>query len=286
MSRVPTSPNAAPAYPRPRGRRRLGEVLLPVSGATVTVASTPGPGTADAPVFVLVHGIGMSHRYLERLHRELSAAGAVHSVDLPGFGRSPKPEHGVSIEQYADYLGELLPRLSAGPVVLVGHSMGAQFVTETAVRHPALVSHLVLIGGVTDPARGTLPLQALDLARDTFKEPASGTFIVLGDYLRCGPRWYLATLRPMLAYRTDLRLREVSAPTLVIRGQDDPVSRHEWGVHLAGQAPRGRLLELPGRHLVQFSAAASTAAGIRVHAGAPARGGATVDHAVDEPVAP
>jgi pimeloyl-ACP methyl ester carboxylesterase len=251
----------------PRGER-MRELLLPSTGGTVHVFSTPGPGTADAPVFVLVHGIGMSHRYLNRLHGELAGAGAVHSVDLPGFGRSPKPEDGVTIEQYADYLGELLPRLSGRPVVLVGHSMGAQFVTETAVRYPQLVAHLVLVGGVTDPARGSVLTQALDLSRDTLKEPVAGTLIVLGDYLRCGPRWYLTTLRPMLAYRTDLRLREVCAPTLVIRGQDDPVSRHGWGAHLAAQAPRGRLLELPGRHLVQFSAAAATAAGILEHVGA------------------
>jgi pimeloyl-ACP methyl ester carboxylesterase len=266
----------------------VAELCLPVTGATVTVFSTPGPGTPDAPVFVLVHGIGMSHRYLNRLHGELAATGAVHSVDLPGFGRSPKPEHGVTIEQYADYLGELLPRLSDRPAVLVGHSMGAQFVTETAVRHPALVAQLVLIGGVTDPARASALTQALDLGRDTVKEPLGGTLIVLGDYLRCGPRWYLTTLRPMLDYRTDLRLRLVSAPTLVIRGQDDPVSRHEWAANLAAQAPQGRLLEIPGRHLVQYSAAAATAAGIRELARLPVVPSAAAGQPVQrmEPVEP
>jgi pimeloyl-ACP methyl ester carboxylesterase len=244
---------------------RVRELVLPRSGAGVTAFSSPGPGTPDAPVFVLVHGIGMSHRYLNRLHGELAATGAVHSVDLPGFGRSAKPDDGVSIEQYADYLGEVLPLLSDRPVVLVGHSMGAQFVTETAVRHPHLVAHLVLIGSVTDPTRNSVLRQALDLGRDTLLEPVSGSLIVVGDYLRCGPRWYLATLRPMLAYRTDLRLREVSAPTLVIRGENDPVCRHDWAVRLAAEAPAGRLLELPGRHLVQYSAAAATAAGIREH---------------------
>lgn len=258
----------------------MRELRLPLTGVTVTVRSTAGPGTTDAPVFVLVHGIGMSHRYLNRLHEELAATGAVHSVDLPGFGRSPKPPHGVTIAQYADYLGELLPMLSPAPVVLVGHSMGAQFVTETAVRHPSVVARLVLIGGVTDPTRASALRQALDLGRDTVKEPFNGMMIVLRDYLRCGPRWYLATLRPMLAYRTDLGLRDVVAPTLVIRGEDDPVSRHDWGVHLAKQAPRGRLLELPGRHLVQFSAAAATAAGIREHAGTPAAPLTSLDGAV------
>ena len=262
----------------------MREVLLPGTDACVNVRSTPGPGTADAPVFVLVHGIGMSHRYLDRLHNELAVTGAVHSVDLPGFGRSPKPADGVTIEQYADYLGELLPMLSGRPVVLVGHSMGAQFVTETAVRHPEVVASLVLIGGVTDPARDSALRQALDLGRDTLKEPFDGMLIVLGDYVRCGPRWYLATLRPMLAYRTDLRLRDVCAPTLVIRGQDDPVSRREWGVRLAGSARLGRLLELPGRHLVQFTAAAATAAGIREHARTSAPGPDAAP--IDEPVSP
>jgi pimeloyl-ACP methyl ester carboxylesterase len=255
------------------------ELSLPHTGGTVNVSSTVGPDDTDAPVFVLVHGIGMSHRYLDRLHGELAATGAVHSVDLPGFGRSPKPRDGVTIEQYAAYLGELLPLLSARPVVLVGHSMGAQFVTETAVRHPALVAGLVLIGAVTDPNRGSALRQALDLGRDTLKEPLSGSLIVSADYLRCGPRWYLATLRPMLAYRTDLRLRAVRAPTLVIRGADDPVSRRDWGEHLAAQAPRGRLLELPGRHLVQFSAATATAAAIRAHAAPPGAVGVGEDTA-------
>jgi pimeloyl-ACP methyl ester carboxylesterase len=262
------------------------ELRLPSSGATANVRSTPGPEPTDAPVFVLVHGIGMSHRYFDRLHTELSTSGAVHSVDLPGFGRSPKPDHGVSIEQYADYLGELLPRLSDRPVVLVGHSMGAQFVTETAVRHPALVSQLVLIGSVTDPARGSVFTQAADLGRDTLKEPITGTMIVLRDYLLCGPRWYLTTLRPMLDYRTDLQVRLVSAPTLVIRGLDDPVSRHDWGVRLAAQAPQGRLLELPGRHLVHFSAAAATAAGILAQLGTPSAAGPNTAEEPREPVAP
>ena len=260
----------------------MREVSLPDTGGIVNVFSSPAP-TMAAPVFVLVHGIGMSHRYLGRLQRELARSGAVHSVDLPGFGRSPRPRNGVSIEQYADYLGELLPLLSARPVVLVGHSMGAQFVTETAVRHPAVVSHLVLIGGVTDPARDSVLRQAFDLARDTVKEPFDGILSVLGDYLRCGPRWYLATLRPMLAYRTDLRLRQVSAPGLVIRGADDPVSRRGWGVRLAAAAPGGRLLELPGRHLVHFSAATATAAGILEHVGAALPGAALPGEAGSDP---
>ena len=253
----------------------MREFTLPVSGASVWVRSTAEPAepvtaagapAEPRPVFVLVHGIGMSHRYLRRLQAVLAGAGTTHAVDLPGFGRSPRPTQGVTIERYADYLGELLPQLSDAPVVLVGHSMGAQFVTETAARYPELVAQLVLIGAVTDPTRDTAVQQARALARDTLKEPLAGTLITFVDYLRCGPRWYLSALGPMLEYRTDLRLRQVTAPTLVLRGDRDPVSHREWAEHLAAQSAGIRLAEVPGRHLVQFSAPAATAAAIVSHA--------------------
>lgn len=46
---------------------------------------------ANAPTYVLLHGIGMSHRYLARLHAELATDAEVHSIDLPGYAGLPKP---------------------------------------------------------------------------------------------------------------------------------------------------------------------------------------------------
>ena len=213
-----------------------------------------------SPTYVLVHGLGTSHRYLARLHRELERVGTVHSIDLPGFGGMPKPPRALSIGAGAALLGAAIDRLGVTEVVLVGHSMGAQFVTELAAQRPALVSHLVLIGPVTDPARARPVTQAIDLARDTLKEPISGNLLTFADSLRCGPRWYFTELVPVLAYRTDQRLRTVEAPTLVIRGGDDPVARSSWCAKLVAAAPVGSLVEIPHhRHLVQHSAPGATA---------------------------
>lgn len=231
---------------------------LDVGGYELAVHTSAGP--PDAPVFVLVHGIGMSHRYLARLHGELARAGTVHSVDLPGFGGTRRPAARMSIADGAAALGGALDRLGVAGVVLVGHSMGAQFVTELAARRPALVARLVLIGPATDRRRARPLVQALDLARDALKEPPSGNALTFVDYLRCGPRWYLTELTSMLTYRTDERLGDVVAPTLVIRGTDDPIARREWCTDLAAVAADGSLVEIPGqRHLVQHTAAARTA---------------------------
>lgn len=211
------------------------------------------------PVYVLVHGLGMSHRYLARLRGELQQTGTVHCIDLPGFGGTPTPTRAMSITAGAALLGSALDALEVPRAVLVGHSMGAQFVTELAAQRPTLATHLVLIGPVTDPARAGRVAQAVDLARDALKEPPSGNALTFSDYLRCGPRWYLTELAEMLEYRTDERLRDVSAPTLVLRGSDDPIARHSWCARLAATARSGSLVEIPGhRHLVQYTAATST----------------------------
>jgi pimeloyl-ACP methyl ester carboxylesterase len=205
----------------------------------------------------------MSHRYLRRLADELSAHGDVHSLDLPGFGGTKKPRRALSVEDHARLVGMLLDELGIRDAVLVGHSMGAQFVTEVARTRAEVASAVVLIGPVTDPSRATAFAQGRALARDSLRETPQGNLLTLTDYIRCGPRWYLATLPPMLDYRTDLALAGVAAPTLVLRGENDPVARAPWCTTLADAAPHGELREIPrGRHLVQFSFAPATAAAI------------------------
>ncbi|GEK23445.1 alpha/beta fold hydrolase [Cellulomonas xylanilytica] len=221
-----------------------------------------------APVFVLVHGIGASHRYFGRLHDELARHGDVHAVDLPGFGGLPRPDGPRSIAQLADALASRLDALGVAGAVLVGHSMGAQVVVELAVRHPALVSHLVLLGPVTDPERSSPVVQAWDLFRDMLREPPSANVLVLADYLRCGPRWYLTELPAMLRYPTLDAVRRAPCPVLVVRGADDPVARARWAARVAAAAADGRLLEVAGaRHVVQHRRPQETATAITAFVG-------------------
>jgi pimeloyl-ACP methyl ester carboxylesterase len=237
---------------------------LTVTGHSFRVTSRSANGSpATSTAFVLIHGIGMSHRYLDRLADRLGGAGDTHSFDLPGFGGTAKPSRVLSVEDHAQLLAEALDRIGVSRAVLIGHSMGAQFVTELARIRPDLAVAVVLIAPVTDPARATAFEQARDLIRDCLGEPWTGNTLTAGAYLRCGPRWFFSTLPTMLHYRTDIALAQVQAPALVLRGENDPVSRRAWCQKLAQVAPLGEFVEVPGkRHLVQFSAADETAAAI------------------------
>jgi pimeloyl-ACP methyl ester carboxylesterase len=242
---------------------------ISIDGFEFGVQFSPGPAKAVAKtVFVIVHGIGTSHRYSVPLYRAIAADQSVYSVDLPGFGGMSRPRHRLRVEDYAKLLGDLLDTLGVTSCVVIGHSMGAQFATELAVQRPELVSRVVLIGPVADAHRRTAVAQAVDLSRDTLKEPFSANLLVFGDYARCGPRWYSKTLSAMLAYATEVRIKHVVAPVLILRGGNDPIARRAWCSILANNSAQGRLLEFAGhRHLVHYTAADQVADRILEFAG-------------------
>lgn len=243
-------------------RQPLTPRVVTTGSLTSHVHSLAGP-PEGGPVYVLLHGIGMSHRYFRRLQIVLSGHGDTHSIDLPGFGATPRPERQLSISDYADVIAATLQKMGAGRVVVVGHSMGSQFATELAVRHPGMVSHVVLLGPVVDSARRTVRQQTLALGLDSLRESPVGNAIVFTDYVRAGMRWYLTELPVMMSYDLEGSLALVAQPVLVLRGSKDPVASRSWCGKLAATAPDGRYLEIPGKpHIVQHGAAESTAAGI------------------------
>ncbi len=201
----------------------------------------------DTPVFVMVHGIGLSHRYFDRLQADLIRHGHTQVLDLPGFGGTPKPGQQLAIEDYAVVIGEALDAAGIRSCVLIGHSMGAQFVTELALRRPDLVSELVLIGPVTDSARRSVIWHTLALGLDSLLERPLTNAMVFTDYARCGLPWYFTELPVMLNYRLHERLPLATQPVLIIRGSNDPVARHRWCSRLAATAQDGRLVEVSGQ---------------------------------------
>ena len=221
------------------------------------------PGATD--VFVLVHGIGVSSRYFDRLARELAETATVMSVDLPGFGPNKRPRRQLSIEDFGALVAEYLADAGVQSPILVGHSMGSQIVVETARRLTS--SGLVLIGPVVDERAPTAWRQGLRLARDVFHESISSNKIVLTDYLRSGIRWYLTELPAMLGYRIEQTLPLLDVPVVIMRGAQDPVAPEGWARSLARRSPGTRVVSVPGSgHVVQHTAAQTVASELRVFA--------------------
>jgi pimeloyl-ACP methyl ester carboxylesterase len=230
-----------------------------VSVPTVVTVDTGGAGTT----YLLIHGIGVSSRYFERLVPVLAESGRVIAVDMPGFGGLPKPEHGMTVEDFASSVAGLMDRLALRSCVIVGHSMGTQIAGNLAVTRPDLVKAVALLGPVMDPRSRSALRAALRLGRDMLGEGLRGNLVVLGDYLRCGIRWYLRVMPSMLAYRTEDDLPAIGVPTLVLRGENDPIAPERWTRALAAEGSESWAETIAGaRHLVMHAKPRETAAAL------------------------
>ena len=195
--------------------------------------SSPEPNGVPAPVWVA--GLGLDARSSARVQRR--TGGRV--VLLPGMGlRGP-------VGSLAELAGQLQAALGPGPVVLIGHSQGAQVVAAVAERDPR-VTAVLLLDPSTDPRMLRLPVLAARWLRTALAEPWWQAPLVLAQWLRTGPRAMSALWRNTAADPVDERLRRVGVPVVVVRGSRDALCPRDWALHLAGCAPRGRLVELPG----------------------------------------
>lgn len=136
------SPQQALAgYPLAAAATPLGQVQYRDSGATAPVTH------------VLLHGIGSaSASWAYQLAGARQAGVRALAWDAPGYGLSTPvvPEH-PRAQDYATRLWAWLDTLGvAGPVTLVGHSLGALMVASAAVLRPGQVTRLVLLS----PAQG------------------------------------------------------------------------------------------------------------------------------------
>lgn len=201
--------------------------------------------SAGKHVFVLVPGIGVSHRYFAPLAAELSRYGVIYMLDMPGFGLTRKPKAPLTIVQYADILDRFIEGLDIVRPVLIGHSMGCQITTELLVQQPELTDRLVMLAPTVNPDERSGLVQALRLLQDGFHEPLRLNYIVTSDYVRCGLRWYFTVLPYMLHDRIEDRLARVRARTLVMRGQHDVIVPRRWTEALTTMLPDARMREVP-----------------------------------------
>lgn len=103
------------------------------------------PKRARATV-LFIHGIGNSGAAWSDVIRQLPPDLHIISIDLLGFGKSPRPEWAIysAKTQAHSIIATLLKLRTVGPVIIVGHSLGALVAVEVAKRYPLLVRSLIL----------------------------------------------------------------------------------------------------------------------------------------------
>ncbi len=115
------------------------------------------------PTAVFIHGAQNDHSVWGLQSRYFAHHGfSVLAVDLPGHGRSGGAALD-KVEHMADWLTALMDAVAVRKAVLIGHSMGSLIALEAAVRKPAAVAGVALVG-TAYPMKVSPAL--LDTARD------------------------------------------------------------------------------------------------------------------------
>jgi 2-hydroxy-6-oxonona-2,4-dienedioate hydrolase len=233
---------------------QLESRFVEVCGLRVHYRSSRLTAAAGRTPLVLVHGLGVSSRYMVRLAGLLAAGQRVYAPDIPGFGESETPRRPLDVHGQAEILAAWMPAARLERAAFFGHSLGCQVVADLAVHHPLLVTRLALAAPTIDDGGRSVPRELLRLLSDVPREPFALVPIVIGDYLRAGLGRALRTLRYALADRIEENLPALNFPVLVLRGARDPVVSERWTEKVCGLLPQGRLAVVPrAAHALQFS---------------------------------
>ena len=223
-------------------------------------------GGDAGPRVILVHGIGVSGRYLLPTAARLAWDCRVYVPDLPGFGRSGRLGRRPTVAALTDALAAWLEAAAGGADVVVANSFGCQLALELAARRPELVDRLVLVGPTVDASGRTLREQAVRLALDAAREPPQLDLLQAFDYCVHVAKSGVGGFVEMVRDRPEERLRAVSAPTLVVRGERDAIVSRAWAERIARGVQNGRLVEVPGSgHTVNYAAPEALARLVREH---------------------
>lgn len=255
--------------------------LREVDGVSLHVRDT---GPREAPVLVLLHGLGASLHTWEPWARALSRRYRVVRFDFPGHGLSGAgPGNDYRDERTHRLLAALLDTLGIDRATLVGNSMGGRIAWSFAAAVPTRVERLVLIAPdgfaspgfaydtpaevptVLDVMRWVLPRLMLkaNLA-PAYADPSRLNDTVVTRYhdlLRApGNRTALLT-RMRQTQLTDPvpQLRRLTVPTLLLWGAQDRMIPVQNAQDYRAAMPHAELVMLEGLGHLPFEEAPATA---------------------------
>ncbi|MCK5505064.1 MAG: alpha/beta hydrolase, partial [Thermodesulfovibrionia bacterium] len=232
-------------------------------------------GNKSGKSMVLIHGVGdEASRIWEPFLQEYGAEYHLITFDLPGFGRSAKPNLLYSPAKYSDFVKWVVKEYAQGPIVLLGHSMGGALALHFAASYPEHVERLIIVdaAGVLHRTAFTKNLLTMDSQKKlpkilaaTLKKPIAilnhltGTTVEKIERENSGQAIdsilnnqslrkiiFLGgsqTIASMAVAQEDFSplLGRIRAPTYIIWGAEDEVAPVRTGKALAARLPGAKL---------------------------------------------
>ncbi|MBI2378972.1 MAG: alpha/beta fold hydrolase [Deltaproteobacteria bacterium] len=224
----------------------------------------------DGPPLVLVMGIGYDSSLWGQQVPPLSKRFRTIIFDNRDVGRSSKAEAAYTIADMADDLAGLLGALEIPKAHVLGTSMGGMIAMELALRHPQLLSRLVLVntGAATartrfDPIRTWAWVKAhdhdgLEFAALQFHWLFSPAFLrndaAVDQTLKAlasnpnpvSPEAYARQAEAYLKHDALDRLPGITAPTLVVAAEQDRLTPPSIVKEVADAIPGARYHMITG----------------------------------------
>lgn len=247
-----------------------------------------GAAMREKPTLIVLHGgPGFDHSTFKPLYTPLADAAQIIYLDHRGNGRSDAgPQELWTLPQWGDDVRAFCDTLGIEKPIVLGVSFGGMVAIAYATRHPEHPAKLVLVStevkGSSHLDRRVAMFEKLGgpevgaLARRRFIESDGTNEAMLQDWIRLAMPHYTRTprdpdarsrsvMRPEVlqwfnrpggeARRFDMRsdLGRIRCPTLVIGGEDDPMTPIESQAEIAAAMPR---------HLVRFERFAGCGHGV------------------------
>lgn len=217
-----------------------------VNGLELHSRISTDPVTSDAPAVVLVHGSGLSGRYMIPTASVLTADFRVYVPDLPGFGDSGKPEKILNVPQLADGLIAWMSTIGLDRASLLGNSFGCQIIADLAARYPERVERAILQGPTTPPDERSWFWQFIRWRQNQRYNPASLAKFTSPEYRKAGLRRMFWSFHYQITDRIEDKAPRIKTPVLVVRGEHDPIANQQWCEQIARLCPQGVLTVIPG----------------------------------------
>lgn len=228
---------------------------LPVGGIRMHARVSRDTVAPDNEPVVLVHGLGLSGRYMLPLAARLAQRHRIYLPDLPGFGDSEHPARVLDVPALADALAAWMSACRLRCAVLLGNSHGCQIIADLASRYPERVTRAILQGPTTPPDERGWLRQFVRWRQNQPYNPRSMVPYTRGDYSKAGYYRVLRTFQYAIDDPVENKLPRISAPVLVVRGGRDPICRQDWAERVTRSLPHGRLVVIPGvAHTLVFTA--------------------------------
>ena len=231
-------------------------------------------GPPDAPPLVLLCSIGTTLDMWAPQRRALAGERRVIGIDTLGHGDSPAPDGPYAVADLARHVLATLDALEVDRAAFAGVSLGGAVGQRIALDAPERVAALTLIA---TSARFGDPQQWHDRAATV---RAGGTAAIADATMQ---RWFAASFRTAQPAAVELmramfvatptegyaaccealggwdsrdELEKITAPTLVVVGDEDPATPPSYARELAEGIPGARLEVVPdAAHLVSLEKA-------------------------------